>query len=300
MNLYAGPRRWGLFVLLAPCVLATDAVLLAWSLLGLLLFVPGVLGLAGLAGLLLGWTGLAAPGFVRRHRVLVGALLVAGLCAAVLGMILGWSAHSASGHDLAYLVGLGGTSLGYAAIAGFFLAGVARAHEDARAPARGTLALAAVLALATALLPVGVLLFVSGLPKVLRQMQGEEGMRMAREAQQAVMRYALAHGVAPKDNASAGLPEPDAGRYVRNLRIADGRIEVAFGAEMVSSLFLASAEGAGFTLEPPAGTPASWRWQTVPAQESDRAAAEPTTHWRCKAHVAALDHAPIYPRGWCN
>ena len=75
MSLYSD-ERWLLFVLFVPCVLMTSAVLLAWSLLGLLLFVPGVFGLSGIAGLLLGWIGLIAPRFAVRHRGLIGALLV--------------------------------------------------------------------------------------------------------------------------------------------------------------------------------------------------------------------------------
>lgn len=157
-----------LFVLFAPCVLMTSMVLLVWSLFGLLLLAPGVLGLSGIVGLLLGWIGLVAPRFALRRRGLIGALLVMGLCAAALGMLLASGAHSpAHGWDLSYLVGLGGNSLSYAAIAGFFLVGLVRSRSTAemRAPLGvGTCVLAAVIAIAASILPLCVLMFISGAP----------------------------------------------------------------------------------------------------------------------------------------
>lgn len=175
MNLYSN-RGWTMFVLFAPCVLMTTAVLLPWSLMGLLLAVPGLLGLAGIVGLLLGWIGLAAPGFAVRRRGLVGTLLVAGLCAAALGVVLAVGARSPErGWDLSYLVGLGGCSLGYAAIAGFFLAGLVQARPAGERDERpGTWTFVAALAVATcaAIPPLLVLMFVSGVAAV-RAMAGQ-------------------------------------------------------------------------------------------------------------------------------
>jgi len=167
MSLYSS-ERWLLFVLFAPCVLMTSAVLLVWSLLGLLLFVPGVLGLSGIVGLLLGWIGLVAPRFVMRRRGLISVLLVMGLCAALLGMLLASGAHSPDhGWDLSYLIGLGGSSLSYAAIAGFFLIGLARTPSSGEGGAPlgvGICALSVVIALGASILPLGVLMFVAGAP----------------------------------------------------------------------------------------------------------------------------------------
>jgi len=167
MGMYSRDR-WLLFVLFAPCVLMTSAVLLPWSLLGFLLFVPGVLGLSGIVGLLLGWIGFVAPRFAVRRRGMIGVLLVMGSCAAVLGMLLASGAHSPDhGWDLSYLVGLGGSSLSYAAIAGFFLAGLVRTRDlsDEAAPLGvWTCALSIVIAIGASIVPFGVLLFVAGAP----------------------------------------------------------------------------------------------------------------------------------------
>jgi hypothetical protein len=174
MNLYSSRGR-AMFVLFAPCVLTTSAVLLPWSLMGLLLAAPGLLGLAGIAGLLLGWIGLAAPGFAMRRRGLIVALLIAGLCAAALGVLAASGARSPGhGWDLSYLVGLGGSSLGYAAIAGVFLAGLARARpaggHDAR-PGAWTWLLAIVVAISASIVPLVVLMFAAGVPAI-RAMAG--------------------------------------------------------------------------------------------------------------------------------
>ncbi len=171
MNLYSC-RRWWLFLLFAPCVLMTCAVLLAWSVLGLFLLAPGVLGLSGIVGLLLGWIALIAPKFALRCRGLMSALLFMGLCAASFGVAIGASIMAdalKSSHrwDWSYVVGLGGCSLGYAAIAGFFLLGFARTRPSVNEHAPlgvAACACASVIALGASILPLGVLLFVSGAP----------------------------------------------------------------------------------------------------------------------------------------
>lgn len=131
MNLYAQSRP-GLFILFAPSVLLTFLLLLGPTLMGLLIIVPGLLGLAGLLGLLWAWGGMVLPALVRdRLRSPLIALLVCGLLAATLGgpLLLDWSQKD----GLLWSVGLGGACWSYAAIAGFFLVQLASA-----ARARGT------------------------------------------------------------------------------------------------------------------------------------------------------------------
>ena len=122
MNLFAA-RRPGLFLLFIPCIATTVLPLLVWSLLGLLLIVPGMTGLAGLGGVLFAWGGLIAPEFVVRHRNLIKVLLCLGLVAAVIGVALGIAGGTTTNGkaDYGYL-GLACSSLCYATVAGFFLA----------------------------------------------------------------------------------------------------------------------------------------------------------------------------------
>lgn len=119
MNLYAQSRP-GLFFLFAPSVLLTFLLLLGPTLMGLLIIVPGLLGLAGLLGLLWAWGGMVSPDLVSdRLRGPLIALLACGLLAATIGgpSLFDWAQKD----GLLWSVGLGGACWSYAAIAGFFL-----------------------------------------------------------------------------------------------------------------------------------------------------------------------------------
>src|SRR5215470_12962947 len=127
-SLYAVQRPW-LFLAMAPSVLCALFVLTPMSLMGLVFIVPGLSGFAGLAGLVMAWCGLAAPGIVARRGGTIAMLLLASLPAIALGLATLPHAHTPH-HTVDPISVLGPASAIFGLLAVFFLAGVASGYSS--------------------------------------------------------------------------------------------------------------------------------------------------------------------------
>jgi hypothetical protein len=288
MSLYAESRP-NLFIVLAPCVLATIAVLTLPSIMGLLLVVPGVLGLCGLTGLLLAWLGLFSPGLIRKAAPLVVGLLVMGLGAAAWGMAAAPNALAGAAQhaDMGWLGGIVAPSVSFAATDLFFLWAVLGSFErpagNEDKPSFEIYAAALLTAVFTAVIPIAVLIGANGYTQSLREIQGAEAESFGSFAQKAVANYITRNnGAMPPNNSAAGLPGPHEmqGDFVSSVTVVNGMITVRYGNDPIATLYALPTAGAGIILAPPSA-----------------AVSGASGEWRCRRFdVATIGLEPIYTR----
>jgi hypothetical protein len=255
--LYARPRPW-LFLAFAPAVIGAVVILFPIALMGLLLILPGVSGLAGLYGLTLAWLGLNSPEYMQRRGPRVFVLLVMGLPAVLFGLSGIEGLHiSVARHRLDWMSGMPLASASFGLLALFFLLALRPGHTSPESPHTGRTRLPAALGAAALLVaavglvvPAGYALVASGYVARLREQQGTEARALAATAFRAVQLYWIDHhGAQPRDNGSAGLPAAEAihGRYVQSVRVDDGKVILTYGDEPLARWLGASTAGIELT-----------------------------------------------------
>lgn len=256
-TLYSRPRPL-LFLAFAPAVIGTIVILFPIALMGLLLIIPGLSGLAGLSGLVMAWLGLNSPTYMQRRGPRVFTLLVMGLPAVLYGFSGMEGLHIAiSRHRLDWMSGMPLASASFGLMALFFLLALRPGStpiEPSRKPRAHmpvALCLAALLVAGVGtVVPAGYALVASGYVERLREQQGAEAQALAATAFRAVQFYWIEHhGAQPRDNGSAGLPSAEAihGRYVRSVRIDDGKVTITYGDDPLARWLGASTAGIELT-----------------------------------------------------
>lgn len=256
-SLYA-TRHPMLFLAFTPVVLCAVAILGPLSVAGLLIIIPGLSGFAGLIGLTMAWLALVWPGIAVRRGGTILFLLVAALPAIGLGLSTFLVARAGSpNHAVDPMMALGPATAIFAVLAFFFMAGVLVSSASTSASAatyvRRWKVAGSLVVLLTLPLPLGCLLVAGGYGKSIRHEQGAEADVLSRRALAAIDAYRSAHaGALPPDNASAGLPAPEAmsDTYVASVTVAKGEVRLVYRDTVLSNLFGAGAADVSLTFTP--------------------------------------------------
>ena len=250
----------GLFLAMAPGVVGTVLVLTPFALMGLIVIVPGVCGLLGLAGLTMAWLSLVRPGIVSRRGGLVFGFLAGSLPAPLMGLSLLHENTAYKQHAIDPMRAAGYASAGYLVLMLFFcVVLLVPRHATQGAPWRFislSKVVGVVIALAALAVPAGYALHFAGYGKYIRAQQGEEARNLASVALRAVRHYEDMHdGELPPDNQSAELPPPESlhTRYVQSVRIAKGEVTLTYRNDPVVVLFGASTYGVLLRFTPAEG-----------------------------------------------
>lgn len=259
-------RRPLLFMALAPAVLSALAILAPFSVVGLLLIIPGLSGIAGLIGLTLAWIGLIAPGLVARRGGTILFLFVASLPAIALGVsALLITTEATPSHATDPMKALGPASAAFTVLAAFFIAGVI-AWDSAPIKAsdvygRRWKIVGIVVACITMPLPMGGILAAVGYGRIIRHDQASQAEVLSQRATVAVDAYRAAHdGAVPLDNTTAGLPSPAEmnDTYVESVTLANDEVTLHYRDNAVARFFGAGGADVSLVFRPDVDHGARW------------------------------------------
>ncbi|HEY4091909.1 MAG TPA: hypothetical protein VGN46_10370 [Luteibacter sp.] len=255
-----------LFLALTPAIVCILIALVPAALLGLLIILPGLSGIAGLIGITMAWLGLAAPGLIERRGGTIVFLLAASMPAILYGLsILLIDTRGVPNHAVDPMMAAGPASMAFAVLAVFFVAGVIAWDSEAAtahaAYARRWKILGILVVLLTLPLPVGGLLMAGGFGNTIRQVQGAQAEALSQRAMLAADAYRSAHGGAfPVDNLSAGLPAPAEmhDTYVASVTLANGEIRLVYRDNAMARAFGAGADDVSLVFRSVAGGGSGW------------------------------------------
>lgn len=242
-------------LLFAPAVWSCLALFGLFSILGIVFFGWGLLGLAGLGGLVAAWFRFAWPSPVTHTARLHRICLLLGIVGASILVAFAIPRGVRGEHDDLVVLA---AALSVIELGIWFLMMLSpRARRERRDVDTDAMVAGIVVALGTAILPVATFAGMAGeTTHDLRREQIAEARQLADRAAAAVAAYVSRHeGRYPDDNASAGLPAPASlrGRFVSSVAVDHGMVVARFGSDWVANLYDVSAAGAHLSLVPQDG-----------------------------------------------
>lgn len=264
-SLYAR-RHPLLFLALAPAIFCILIVLVPVSIVGLLVIVPGLSGIAGLIGMTMAWVGLIVPRLVERRGGTIIFLLAASMPAILVGLsILFIDTRGVPSHAVDPMMAAGPAAAAFTVLAIFFVAGVIAWDPEVTTAAKDYVQrwrIAGMLVVGITLpLPLGGLLMAGDVRNIIRQHQGAQAEVLSQRAIAAADAYRSAHnGLLPSDNATAGLPAPTAmhDTYVASVTLAKGEITLQYRDNPIVRMFGAGANDVRLVFTPGGGRGGVW------------------------------------------